>query len=149
MATHCTPRQRLEHPHCFKKDSRGGKSTWCSPVDQNWIQRLDIVCSRGLVLSRPIKKLSGERLCVYRVGVLRMFLCVCVETGGPKASCWGRGAWLETQWDYSHSCLMCLCPLWWSVIVCKPLTVHSTWQFKVSRLVCLFTCIMHLFMLKT
>lgn len=46
------------------------------------------VCSLDLLLSEPIKNsLERGRGCVYGVGVLCMFLCVCVETGGPKASC--------------------------------------------------------------
>lgn len=72
-----------------------------------------IVCSFCLVFPELIKhSLERDQSCVYRVGVLCMFLCVCVETEGPKASCWCWGAWLETQWDFSHSCLRCLCPLW-------------------------------------
>lgn len=118
------------HTESFKEDSQGRNSTWCSPVVKIRIEPTGyIVCSLGLVLSEPIKNsLERHQGCVYGVGVLCMFLCVCVETGGPSYWCWG--AWLETQWDFSHSCLMRLCPQRWSVF--------SMWQFKGSRCGCMY-----------
>lgn len=49
------------------------------------------------MLSEPIiNSLERDRGCVCGVGVLCMFLCVCVETGGPKVDAEGPG-WKHSE----------------------------------------------------
>lgn len=126
----------------LKEDSQGRKSTWCSSVVRRAVKsRIEprgyTVCSLDLLLSEPIKNsLERDRGCVYGVGVLCMFLCVCVETGGPKASCWCWGARLHSE--ISHTAVWGVCVHTGGVLLCTNVwhSAESVSMWQASRLVC-------------